>query len=116
MKKTVWDEECRSWYKNSAAGKVTALWPGSALHYIEAMKEPRWDDWDVSYEGNRFSWLGNGYSQCEVDQTADWGYYIREIDDSPSLSRGGRRKVETRSGTRKGQSGVSFTGKDLARL
>ena len=49
LKSTVWDEECRSWYKNnSASGRVSALWPGSTLHYLEALREPRLEDWDVS--------------------------------------------------------------------
>jgi hypothetical protein len=66
------------------------------------MKETRYDDWDVSrtlilvypnvqlltspqitYRGNRFAWLGNGYSQTELDPTCDLGYYIRFEDDSP---------------------------------
>lgn len=111
MQKTVWDNACRSWYKNnSATGKVTALWPGSALHYIEAVKEVRWDDWNITYQGNRFNWLGNGYSQTELDSTADWAYYIRDRDDSPFLSKGKQRKIETKSGTMDGHVGFSFTG------
>ena len=51
MKKTIWQEDCRSWYKsNSASARMSARWPGSTLHYIEALKEPRFDDWDVSRE------------------------------------------------------------------
>ncbi|TFK39761.1 hypothetical protein BDQ12DRAFT_649180 [Crucibulum laeve] len=100
MEKTVWIQECRSWYKNnSASGKVTALWPGSTMHYLEAIAQPRYEDWDIKYKGNRFAYLGNGYSQTERDQTADWAYYIRDHDDSPYLSRGKQRKVETKSGT-----------------
>lgn len=101
MKRTVWDEECRSWYKNnSASGKVAALWPGSSLHYMETIKEVRYDDWEVKYKGNRFNYFGNGYSQTQVDPTADWAFYIRNQDDSPFLSKSKRRKVETGSGTR----------------
>ncbi|KAF8967753.1 hypothetical protein BDZ97DRAFT_1755839 [Flammula alnicola] len=100
MKSTVWEQECRSWYKNNRAfGKVTALWPGSTLHYLEAIAEPRYDDWDFKYAGNRFAFLGNGYSQAESDRTADWAYYIRNEDDGPYLSRGRRRKIATKSGT-----------------
>uniref|UniRef100_A0A8H7Y6L6 Uncharacterized protein n=1 Tax=Psilocybe cubensis TaxID=181762 RepID=A0A8H7Y6L6_PSICU len=100
MKGTVWQQECRSWYKsNSITGKVTALWPGSSLHYLEAMKEPRYEDWDIKYSGNRFSFLGNGYSQTEVDPTADRGWYLRNEDDGEYLSRGKRRKVFSKAGT-----------------
>ncbi|OQV03592.1 hypothetical protein CLAIMM_08614 [Cladophialophora immunda] len=115
MKQTVWNDPCRSWYKsNQADAPVTALWPGSTLHYIEAMSEVRWEDFRVRYNGNRFAWLGNGYSQCEVDGTADWAYYIREEDDSECLSRAKRREITTKSGSRQAPlAGVNFAGTRL---
>ncbi|RDB23708.1 putative sterigmatocystin biosynthesis monooxygenase stcW [Hypsizygus marmoreus] len=101
MKHTVWEHDCRSWYKNnSSSGKVNALWPGSTLHYMEAIMDVRYEDWEFSYSGNRFAYLGNGFSQTEVDPTADWAYYIRNSDDSPYLSRGKQMKVINRSGTK----------------
>lgn len=109
MRNTVWADGCRSWYKtNQADAPVTALWPGSTLHYIEAMDELRLDDWEVKYNGNRFSWLGNGYSQTEIDETADWGYYIRAHDDGEYLSRGKRLRILNKSGTRQPEA-TSFT-------
>lgn len=106
MRGTVWADSCRSWYKsNQADGPVTALWPGSTLHYIEAMDEVRLEDWKVEYEGNRFAWLGNGYSATEVDPTADWAYYIREEDDGEYMSRGKRRRVLNKSGTMEANDG-----------
>jgi hypothetical protein len=111
MQRTVWNDPCRSWYKAAGPeGRVTALWPGSTLHYMEAMDEVRYEDWEIKYDGNRFAWLGNGYSQCEIDPTADWAYYIRETDDDAPLCRGRRRKIISKSGTVKQQGGVSFTG------
>lgn len=101
MQNTVWADACRSWYKsNQAEGPVTALWPGSTLHYIEAMSEVRLDDFDVQYNGNRFSWMGNGYSQTEIDETADWAYYIRDQDDGKYMSRGKRLRKTNKSGSR----------------
>ncbi|KAI9371751.1 hypothetical protein BJX61DRAFT_548104 [Aspergillus egyptiacus] len=109
MRNTVWADGCRSWYKgNEADAPVTALWPGSTLHYIEAMDELRMDDWEVTYNGNRFAWLGNGYSQTEVDETADWAYYIRDHDDGEYMSRGKRLRVLNKSGSRQPES-TSFT-------
>lgn len=100
MSRTVWAGECRSWYKNhSTDPHALALWPGSSLHYIEAISEVRYDDWNISYKGNRFAWLGNGFSQTESDPTADWAYYIRDSDDGPYLSRGRKREMETKSGS-----------------
>ncbi|KAL4951856.1 hypothetical protein BDW69DRAFT_201141 [Aspergillus filifer] len=105
MERTVWADGCRSWYKsNQADGAVTALWPGSTLHYIEAMDEVRLDDWEVKYNGNRFAWMGNGYSQTEIDETADWAYYIRNRDDGEYHSRGKRLRILNKSGSRKPES------------
>ncbi|KAL2847074.1 hypothetical protein BJX68DRAFT_268374 [Aspergillus pseudodeflectus] len=99
MQGTVWSEECRSWYKSGpTSNKVSALWPGSTLHYLEAMATVRGDDWDIEYKGNRFSWLGNGLSQTEVDDTADLAYYIRNHDDGPILSSYKRLKLLNKSG------------------
>lgn len=95
--KTVWADDCRSWYKKGTADKVALiLWPGSGLHFIEALSEIRADDFDIRYNGNRFAWLGNGYSQTEKDLPADPEYYIREYDVGPFLSRGKRRKALTK--------------------
>ncbi|PFH50241.1 hypothetical protein AMATHDRAFT_61440 [Amanita thiersii Skay4041] len=100
MKGTVWSTGCRSWYKsNTIDGKVTALWPGSTLHYLESLADVRYDDWDVRYTGNRFAYLGNGLSQTEVDPTADWAYYISEADDAPYLSKGKQVRLMNKSGT-----------------
>ncbi|KAF6798223.1 monooxygenase [Colletotrichum sojae] len=111
MTKTVWAEPCRSWYKPRADGPVVALWPGSTLHYIEAIKEVRFDDLEVKYAGNRFAWLGNGYSQTELDETADWAYYIRDRDDDPPLTTAGKRRLLTKSGTVKERTLVVYSGK-----
>ncbi|KAK5689222.1 hypothetical protein LTR17_026424 [Elasticomyces elasticus] len=113
MGKTVWADPCRSWYKSGQIdAPITALWPGSTLHYIEALADLRMEDFNVEYAGNRFAWLGNGYSQTELDKTADWAYYIRERDDGEWLSRGKRRKDLTGSGTVKKTAAVNFTGAD----
>ncbi|KAJ5745469.1 flavin-binding monooxygenase [Penicillium odoratum] len=86
MKDTIWTEECRSWYKaGSAAGKILALWPGSTLHFVETLKEPRWEDWEFTRSEktrNRFTYLGNGHSSAE-GLGGDLSYYIRNKDDSP---------------------------------
>ncbi|KJA23566.1 hypothetical protein HYPSUDRAFT_66248 [Hypholoma sublateritium FD-334 SS-4] len=101
MKATVWTHNCKSWYKNGdhITGKVTALWPGSTLHYLEAIAEPRYEDWDFKIISNRFAFLGNGRSQVESDSAADWAYYVRNEDDGPYLSRLKRAKLVSRSGS-----------------
>lgn len=86
---TVYAEECRSWYKKDGRGrsgsKVTGLWPGSTLHCIEALRSPRWEDWEYEYlpeEGGRSSnlmgWLGNGWGlrQLENPGKTELSFYI----------------------------------------
>lgn len=76
--------------------------------------EVRLDDWDVKYSGNRFAWMGNGYSQTELDPTADWAFYIRDQDDDEPLSRGRKLQLINKSGTVQATAGVSFTGRDTS--
>lgn len=86
MKHTIWTEECRSWYKaGSAFGKVAALWPGSTVHYLEAIRTPKYEDWTYSYHANANPWayLGNGHSSAEKRAGGNLSYYIRNHDDSP---------------------------------
>ena len=75
--------------------------------------ELRLDDWEVEYAGNRFAWLGNGFSQTELDESADWAFYIREKDDDEPLARIERLRRINGSGTVApgGNEGVNFTGK-----
>ncbi|KAL4861634.1 hypothetical protein BDV12DRAFT_203834 [Aspergillus spectabilis] len=85
MQHTVWTTNCLSWYKNPATGKVTALWPGSTLHYLTALADQRYDDYEVKYNGNRFAYLGNGLAQLELDPRADRAFYVRDFDDGVSV-------------------------------
>ncbi|GFN17165.1 hypothetical protein AtubIFM54640_005686 [Aspergillus tubingensis] len=88
MQGSVWGSSCHSWYKNKS-GKVIAQWPGSSLHYMEALAQPRYEDFHITYAGgNRFAYLGNGISQTEAKEDVDSAYYIRDEDDGESIFRG----------------------------
>ncbi|KAE9362544.1 FAD/NAD(P)-binding domain-containing protein [Stipitochalara longipes BDJ] len=77
LKRTAWSSKCSSWFKNGKThGPVTAIWPGSRMHYFEVLKEPRYEDFDVEYRDNRFSFLGNGYTSTELDPLADPVWYF----------------------------------------
>jgi hypothetical protein len=40
---------------------VFILWPGSRIHFFEVMKQPRWEDFNLTpLKGNRFEYFGNG--------------------------------------------------------
>src|SRR5687767_3444908 len=99
MTKLVWTDTCRNSHNNhKVGGRVPTTWPGSTLHYLEAVREPRWDDWEIKYTGNRFSWLGTGISQTEWDPTADLGYYIKH-DDANDVWLSRWRKIAALNGS-----------------
>ncbi|TRX93324.1 hypothetical protein FHL15_005903 [Xylaria flabelliformis] len=65
FKNTVYTERCNSWYKSDGGtgDRIIGLWPGSTLHALEALRAPRWEDFDwESRNANRLRWLGNGWS------------------------------------------------------
>lgn len=77
FKGTVFAEECSSWYKSGKEGRVTALWPGSSLHAIQAMKNVRWEDFDYEYvDGNEFGWFGDGWSVRDRGDEMARTYYL----------------------------------------
>ncbi|BGO99663.1 hypothetical protein NBRC10513v2_003890 [Rhodotorula toruloides] len=84
FQKTVFSTKCRSWYKRGLEeGPVTALWPGSALHAIKTIENPRWEDFEYTHlNKNRLAWLGNGWSKTELEG-GDTAYYLDEIDYPP---------------------------------
>jgi cation diffusion facilitator CzcD-associated flavoprotein CzcO len=101
---TVFSENCNSWYKVGSANgnKVTGLWPGSTLHCIEAMRSPRWEDYEYIYAGeeegnnastgqkkevNRMAWLGSGWSVNQLDHKHLAWYLYPEFQDIPKPQR-----------------------------
>ena len=86
--RTVYSEECSSWYKTD--GRVTALWPGSSLHAIKVLENPRWEDFTYTYvDNNPTGWLGNGSTVADNDRKSDKGYYLTSTtllsDDLPLM-------------------------------
>jgi cation diffusion facilitator CzcD-associated flavoprotein CzcO len=77
---TVFSEECNSWYKGGKSkGRVSALWPGSSLHAIQAMRHPRWEDWEYTYvDGNSWGWFGDGFSAMDSDPALDRTFYLTQ--------------------------------------
>ncbi|KAL3444241.1 flavin-binding monooxygenase [Aspergillus insuetus] len=72
----VWTGNCVSWYKDRTSGKVTAVWPGSSIHYMEAIESPRWEDFEIEYcNRNPYTFLGSGVSQKEANGE-DLAFYL----------------------------------------
>jgi hypothetical protein len=86
MPRTAWAGPCGSWYKGGKQdGPVIALHPGSQSHFFHMLEKPRWEDfeWRVKPKGqtpgNRFSYLGNGFSIKEEGE-GDKTWYMNEPD------------------------------------
>lgn len=81
FKRTVYSEECSSWYKTD--GRVAALWPGSSLHAVKALERPRWEDFEYTYHNAEakvpMSWLGGGFAHADQDEEADKAYYLTSL-------------------------------------
>ncbi len=71
FKRLVYSQPCASWYKNgNQNGPVTAQYPGSRLHWYELLREPRYEDFRITYlSNNKFQYLGNGFTRDDLDQT-----------------------------------------------
>ncbi|KAL2135631.1 hypothetical protein VTI74DRAFT_7581 [Chaetomium olivicolor] len=84
MPRTVWGAPGgRSWFKNGLEdGPVTALHPGSRIHFFHMLERFRGEDWEYVYEDeareNRFAYLGNGFSTKELGPDADTAWYLDE--------------------------------------
>ncbi|KAH8810645.1 hypothetical protein F5884DRAFT_779950 [Xylogone sp. PMI_703] len=79
LNRTVWSSECRSWYKNGKVdGRITALYPGSIVHFHDMIKDIRGEDFNITYHSrNRWKFLGDGFTQREVDK-GDLSFYVRQ--------------------------------------
>lgn len=64
--RSVWNADCKSWYKNNISGGKLWIWAGSALHYVKTMMEPRFEHYTIRYwNANMFAFLGNGRVEAE---------------------------------------------------
>lgn len=68
-KRLVFSQPCASWYKNgNRLGPVTSQYPGTRLHFCETLRTPRYEDFEITYwSHNRFQYLGNGFTQDDID-------------------------------------------------
>ncbi|KAJ4138647.1 hypothetical protein NW768_002498 [Fusarium equiseti] len=92
FKQTVFAEECNSWYKTYEAGasreeqkrgRITALWPGSSLHCIRTLSNPRWEDFEYKYcDDDVFGWFGNGWTLAEKYVTEEVESLTWYLDDT----------------------------------
>ncbi|KAL5610603.1 hypothetical protein FOBRF1_006720 [Fusarium oxysporum] len=82
MKRLSMSYPCHSWFKPNGAehGPVMAVYAGSRAHFYEVLKEPRMEDFEVEYWGNRFTHFGNGFTNAETTTGADDVWYLEELE------------------------------------
>lgn len=91
MPRTAWAAPGRSWFKmGRAEGPVVALHPGSRVHFFHMLETFRAEDFEYVYDdraggkeggkanGNRFAYLGNGFSTRELTEGGDSTWYLDE--------------------------------------
>jgi hypothetical protein len=80
LKRTIWADNCRSWYKNGkATGIVTGTYAGTILHYNDCLEKLGSEHFDVVPRTNNvFRWLGNGQSLHDKDRICELAYYMDE--------------------------------------
>lgn len=103
LERTIWNAPCRAWFKLGPNGENIMMWPGSRLHTMEVLLNPRWEvreslagkvvfglqggiltvaqDYDWEYlHGNRFSYWGNGFTTADAEEAGtDKAWYIAGI-------------------------------------
>lgn len=89
FEKTIYTQPCKSWMKRGAErGRIVTIWPGSAIHILEAYKNPRWEDFDYTLcsetADDHLGWLGNGLTvlQEQGNHTAE---YLDIVDQPPVI-------------------------------
>ena len=68
---------CTSWYKTGTVdGPVIGPWPGSVNHFMEIIRQPRYEDFIVkSKDRNRFKYFGDGRAPVEA-KGEQLGWYM----------------------------------------
>ncbi|KAK7222547.1 hypothetical protein V2G26_010550 [Clonostachys chloroleuca] len=83
--KTYLTDHCSAWHNSGRPGsRIHAHWPGSASHERYVRFDPRWEDFEYTYlsrSGNRFAWLGNGWSKKEKNKDEDLTWYLRKPEE-----------------------------------
>lgn len=86
--------QCNSFFKGDKdEGRITVIWPGSAVHYLAALDNPRWEDFNYELlpeaRANRFAWLGSGLTRAQLG-SGKVSAFLDHIDVPPVINKGKR--------------------------
>lgn len=68
---------CAAWFKAKDGRPLT--WPGGRSHFMKVLENPRFEDFDATYEDGEdmFSYMGNGFTLgTDGDDKADKTWYL----------------------------------------
>lgn len=106
LQRTAWTQPCSSWFKQGRRTGQAAVYPGSRLHFLELLKAPRYEDFEIEYwNRNRFAWLGNGFEVREEDGR-DVTYYLGLLGEEDKQPEYGEELVERMAGWKLGEGSV----------
>ncbi|PVH85245.1 FAD/NAD(P)-binding domain-containing protein [Cadophora sp. DSE1049] len=88
LKRTVWGDRCRSWYKNGKEnGIVTGTYAGTILHFKDVLDNIGHEHFEiVPRSSSSFRWLGNGQSLHDQDGFGELAYYMNGDEVSYSAT------------------------------
>jgi cation diffusion facilitator CzcD-associated flavoprotein CzcO len=83
LRRTAWNEDCRSWYRKGRVDEyrtgITAIYPGSMMHYRSMLEELRPEDFEITYRSaNRFRFYGNGLTELDMSEDPNLAFYLAE--------------------------------------
>lgn len=76
LARTAWSSNCASWFKQGRVDGQLCMFPASRLIFMEVMKEPRFEDYEIVYRSmNPWAFFGNGFS-VRQSSGQDLSYYL----------------------------------------
>jgi cation diffusion facilitator CzcD-associated flavoprotein CzcO len=83
LRRTAWNEDCRSWYRKGRVDEyrtgITAIYPGSMMHYRSMLEELRPEDFEITYRSaNRFRFYGNGLTAMDMSEEPRLAFYLTD--------------------------------------
>ncbi len=69
LQRTAWTSPCSSWFKGGTKDGKPTIYPGSRLHFMQLLEDPRYEDFEIEYMDpkNMYSFLGNGFATREFN-------------------------------------------------
>jgi hypothetical protein len=85
---TVYSEPCSTWMRASKnyPDRITAIYPGSYLHFRDVLSHPRWEDYDYEMvDDDLFDFMGNGMMADDIAMKGDFAPYMNLREEFPEL-------------------------------